>query len=627
MITLGCIADDFTGGTDVAAGAAPRRAVGRAAVRRPRRRRRRPGRRRRGRSLSRPAPSPAAEAVAESLAALGVAAGHGRSSSVYFKYCSTFDSTDDGNIGPVTDALLEALGETMTLICPASPEHGRTVVPRPPFVGDELLSESSMRHHPLTPMTDPNIVRVLRRQTAGPVGLLPLPVVQAGTGRGVPALKDLATQRRAPRRRRRDRRRRPATVAAGLATLRRAHRRRRARRRARRVAGRRRRRPRPVCRPSRAADRARRRPRRLLLGRHARPGRSSRAPSFPSLPARPRGDPRPGDHARRGAAWLRENCGQRPGADLLLGRPRAAGTARAAMGPDTADILERTLGALARDSGQRSGRGGSSSPAGRPRAPSSRRSACSTVVVDSEEDRGVPVVPDHRRRRPLALLLKSGNFGAGPPRPRHGQERTSDRPTTPIPTAPADRRRWARPCSPGRSPSAAPATSQRPHRRRPSWSRPPASASVPSTPTHCPSSTSPAGTSTGAKPSKEAFLHAAVYRARPDAGAVVHLHSTHSVAVSCLADLDPARRPAAADRLLRDARRTPAAAARTTRPATTRSNRSPSRSPREPPRVPAGQPRPGGGRRRPGRGRRRRRGARGDRPALPAAPRTRPPAP
>ena len=76
---------------------------------------------------------PADEAVAESLAALRVAAGRATSSSVYFKYCSTFDSTDDGNIGPVADALLDALGETVTLICPASPEHGRTDVPRPPL--------------------------------------------------------------------------------------------------------------------------------------------------------------------------------------------------------------------------------------------------------------------------------------------------------------------------------------------------------------------------------------------------------------------------------------------------------------------------------------------------------------
>ena len=81
---------------------------------------------------------------------------------VYFKYCSTFDSTDEGNIGPVADALLDALDETMTLICPASPEHGRTIYNGHLFVVQDLLSESSMRHHPLTPMTDAKIARVLQ---------------------------------------------------------------------------------------------------------------------------------------------------------------------------------------------------------------------------------------------------------------------------------------------------------------------------------------------------------------------------------------------------------------------------------------------------------------------------------
>jgi len=83
----------------------------------------------------------------------------------YFKYCSTFDSTDRGNIGPVADALLDALGADFTVFNPSFPTNKRTVYKGYLFVGDELLSESGMRHHPLTPMTDPSLVRVLQRQT------------------------------------------------------------------------------------------------------------------------------------------------------------------------------------------------------------------------------------------------------------------------------------------------------------------------------------------------------------------------------------------------------------------------------------------------------------------------------
>ena len=90
----------------------------------------------------------------------------------YFKYCSTFDSTDKGNIGPVADALLDALGEDFTVFNPAFPTNKRTVYKGYLFVGDELLSESGMRHHPLTPMTDPSLVRVLQRQTKHKVGLV-----------------------------------------------------------------------------------------------------------------------------------------------------------------------------------------------------------------------------------------------------------------------------------------------------------------------------------------------------------------------------------------------------------------------------------------------------------------------
>jgi uncharacterized protein YgbK (DUF1537 family) len=99
---------------------------------------------------------------------------------IYFKYCSTFDSTDAGNIGPVIDELLAGLQETFSIACPAYPALARTVYAGHLFVGTQLLSESSMRHHPLTPMTDANLVRVLGRQTRGRVGLVDLGTIEAG---------------------------------------------------------------------------------------------------------------------------------------------------------------------------------------------------------------------------------------------------------------------------------------------------------------------------------------------------------------------------------------------------------------------------------------------------------------
>src|SRR5687767_14837888 len=98
----------------------------------------------------------------------------------FFKYCSTFDSTDAGNIGPVADALLNELRESFTVVCPAYPANGRTVYKGHLFVGGQLLSESSMRHHPLTPMTDAALTRVLQRQTRGRVGLVAFDVVDRG---------------------------------------------------------------------------------------------------------------------------------------------------------------------------------------------------------------------------------------------------------------------------------------------------------------------------------------------------------------------------------------------------------------------------------------------------------------
>lgn len=114
--------------------------------------------------------APVDEAVADSVAALHCLQAAG-ARQFYFKYCSTFDSTPDGNIGPVAEALLNALGSGFTVACPALPENGRTVYRGHLFVGDQLLSDSGMRHHPLTPMTDANLVRVLQAQCHGKVGL------------------------------------------------------------------------------------------------------------------------------------------------------------------------------------------------------------------------------------------------------------------------------------------------------------------------------------------------------------------------------------------------------------------------------------------------------------------------
>jgi len=114
---------------------------------------------------------PAPEAVAQSLAALAWLKQAG-CKQFYFKYCSTFDSTPQGNIGPVTDALMDALGTDFTIACPAFPENGRTICRGHLFVGDVLLSESGMKDHPLTPMIDANLVRVLQAQTQRKVGLV-----------------------------------------------------------------------------------------------------------------------------------------------------------------------------------------------------------------------------------------------------------------------------------------------------------------------------------------------------------------------------------------------------------------------------------------------------------------------
>ena len=165
---LGAIADDFTGASDLANTLAKgghadlplRRHPGR------RRRRRGGGRRRRAQVAHHRRPprrSPSRCAALDWLSAQGCR-------QIIFKYCSTFDSTDAGNIGPVAEALADALGEAAVVVCPAFPGAGRTVYQGHLFVGDRLLSESGMERHPLTPMRDPDIRRVLARQSHGPVG-------------------------------------------------------------------------------------------------------------------------------------------------------------------------------------------------------------------------------------------------------------------------------------------------------------------------------------------------------------------------------------------------------------------------------------------------------------------------
>jgi 3-dehydrotetronate 4-kinase len=187
---LGCIADDFTGATDLAntltrQGMRTVQTIG----------------------IPTMAPDhaeavvvalktrtiPAEEAVSQSLAACRWLTRHG-AQQIFFKYCSTFDSTDQGNIGPVSDALLDELGEGITTICPAFPENGRTIYKGHLFVGDVLLSQSSMRNHPLTPMTDSDLVNVMARQSRYKVGNVPFAAVRQGAQAISNALETFRTQ-------------------------------------------------------------------------------------------------------------------------------------------------------------------------------------------------------------------------------------------------------------------------------------------------------------------------------------------------------------------------------------------------------------------------------------------------
>lgn len=139
---------------------------------------------------------PAEDACRQSLEALAWLRGQG-CRQIVFKYCSTFDSTPDGNIGPVAEALAEALDVHGVVVCPAFPAASRTVYQGHLFVGDKLLNESGLQNHPLTPMTDPDIRRWLQRQCRGEVGHAPLETVR----RGADALAEaLAAAGRAGRR-------------------------------------------------------------------------------------------------------------------------------------------------------------------------------------------------------------------------------------------------------------------------------------------------------------------------------------------------------------------------------------------------------------------------------------------
>ncbi len=175
-LLLGCIADDFTGATDLASmlvrnGMATVQVIG---------------------VPTGPLPeadaivvalksrtTPARDAITESLAAADALLA-ADAKQLFFKYCSTFDSTDEGNIGPVADALLKRLGAGFALACPAFPANNRSIYQGHLFVGAHLLNDSGMENHPLTPMKDANLVRVLSRQTEGSVGLVPFAVVDQG---------------------------------------------------------------------------------------------------------------------------------------------------------------------------------------------------------------------------------------------------------------------------------------------------------------------------------------------------------------------------------------------------------------------------------------------------------------
>ena len=133
--------------------------------------------------------APVAQAVSASLAACDWLHAQG-AEQIIFKVCSTFDSTPEGNIGPVLDALSDRLNASSVIVCPAFPENGRSVYQGHLFVADRLLNESGMQDHPLTPMTDPDLRRVLGAQTQKTVGHIPALTVMQGAKTIVAARAD-----------------------------------------------------------------------------------------------------------------------------------------------------------------------------------------------------------------------------------------------------------------------------------------------------------------------------------------------------------------------------------------------------------------------------------------------------
>ena len=125
--------------------------------------------------------NPVDEAIEWSLKSCDVLIGAG-ARQIIFKYCSTFDSTDKGNIGPVAEALMKKLGGDLAVVCPAFPTNKRTIFQGHLFVGEMLLSDSPMKDHPLTPMRDSNLVNVMQRQTSSKTGLVAYDSVDQGPG-------------------------------------------------------------------------------------------------------------------------------------------------------------------------------------------------------------------------------------------------------------------------------------------------------------------------------------------------------------------------------------------------------------------------------------------------------------
>ena len=177
---LGVIADDMTGATDVALmlNRSGMRTVQTIGVPRP------------GHALPeadavvvalKSRTNPVAEAIADSLAACEALLAAG-ARQILFKYCSTFDSTAQGNIGPVADALAQRLGAGLAIVCPAFPANGRSIYQGYLFVGAVPLHESSMKDHPLTPMRDSSLIRLMGAQSTGAVGLVDYATVLAGAG-------------------------------------------------------------------------------------------------------------------------------------------------------------------------------------------------------------------------------------------------------------------------------------------------------------------------------------------------------------------------------------------------------------------------------------------------------------